>query len=149
MEVKVLNNVKGNDKEFLNEVGTIGKIHHVNVIRIVGYCADGYRRALAYESLKKNSLENYICSSNHRSKIVWEKMHQIVIGIAKRIDYLHQGCNQNILHFDIKHHNIFLPESEPKSCRIWAGKILLEGTKYGHNDYCTSDDRLYCIGHAL
>ncbi|KAM7481205.1 hypothetical protein LguiB_005788 [Lonicera macranthoides] len=41
--IKVLNNVKGNGEEFINEVGTIGRIHHVHVVRLVGYCADGFR----------------------------------------------------------------------------------------------------------
>ncbi|KAH7854554.1 hypothetical protein Vadar_015235 [Vaccinium darrowii] len=49
--VKVLNNTKGNGEEFINEVGIIGKIHHVNVVRLVGYCADGFRRALISEFL--------------------------------------------------------------------------------------------------
>nr|GME05914.1 rust resistance kinase Lr10-like [Ipomoea batatas] len=40
--VKVLNDSKGNGEEFINEVGIIGKIHHVNVVRLVGYCADGF-----------------------------------------------------------------------------------------------------------
>ncbi|KAF7141062.1 hypothetical protein RHSIM_Rhsim06G0112300 [Rhododendron simsii] len=38
---KILNNFTGNGDDFINEVGTIGTIHHVNVIRLVGYCADG------------------------------------------------------------------------------------------------------------
>ncbi|KAI5344119.1 hypothetical protein L3X38_011996 [Prunus dulcis] len=39
--VKVLNNSTGNGEEFVNEVGTMGHIHHVNVVRLVGFCADG------------------------------------------------------------------------------------------------------------
>ncbi|KAL3652434.1 hypothetical protein CASFOL_002115 [Castilleja foliolosa] len=106
--VKVLNNIKGNGEDFLNEVATIGKIHHVNVVRLVGYCADGYRRALVYEFLENDSLEKYISSGNQSSTLGWEKLHKIAIGIAKGIDYLHRGCNQRILHFDIKPHNILL-----------------------------------------
>lgn len=106
--VKVLNNVEGNGEEFINEVGTIGKIHHVNVVRLVGYCADGYKRALVYEFLENDSLEKYISLGNQRSTLGWEKLHEIALGIAKGIDYLHQGCNQRILHFDIKPHNILL-----------------------------------------
>ncbi|KAL1103494.1 hypothetical protein V6Z11_D04G003800 [Gossypium hirsutum] len=49
--VKVLNNFKGNGEEFVNEVGSMGRIHHVNVTRLVGFCADGYDRALVYEYL--------------------------------------------------------------------------------------------------
>ena len=44
--VKILNNSKGNGEEFINEVGTMGRIHLVNVVRLVGFCADGFRRLL-------------------------------------------------------------------------------------------------------
>ncbi|RVW87508.1 Rust resistance kinase Lr10 [Vitis vinifera] len=40
--VKILNNTNGNGEEFLNEMGTMDRIHHVNVVRLVGFCADGF-----------------------------------------------------------------------------------------------------------
>ncbi|KAK3002278.1 LOW QUALITY PROTEIN: hypothetical protein RJ639_021240 [Escallonia herrerae] len=55
--VKVLNDSTGNGEEFTNEVGTMARIHHVNVVRLVGFCADGTRRALVYEFLPNDSLE--------------------------------------------------------------------------------------------
>ncbi|KAK3019170.1 hypothetical protein RJ639_004719 [Escallonia herrerae] len=57
--VEVLNNDSKGGEEFINEVGIIGTIHHVNVVHLVGYCADGFRRALVYEFLPNNSLENF------------------------------------------------------------------------------------------
>ena len=60
--VKILNNSKGNGEEFINEVGTMDRIHHVNVVRLVGFCADGFRRALIYEFLPNESLEKFIFS---------------------------------------------------------------------------------------
>ncbi|KAL2556212.1 Protein kinase domain-containing protein [Forsythia ovata] len=65
--VEVLKIFKGNGEEFINEVGTIGRIYHVNVVRLVGYCADGYRRALVYEFLPNDSLEKFISSGNQSS----------------------------------------------------------------------------------
>jgi hypothetical protein len=122
--VKVLNNIKGDGEEFINEVGTIGKIHHVNVVRLVGYCADGYRRALVYEFLENDSLEKYISLGNQRSLLGWEKLHEIALGIAKGINYLHQGCNQRILHFDIKPHNIMLDHNlNPKVADFGLAKL--------------------------
>ena len=41
--VKILNDSKGNGEEFINEVGTMGTIHHVDVVRLVGFCADGVK----------------------------------------------------------------------------------------------------------
>lgn len=109
--VKVLNcDPKANGEDFINEVGTIGRIYHVNVVRLVGYCADGCNRALIYEFQPNNSLEKFTYSSKNEQNgfLGWKKMQEIALGIAKGIEYLHQGCAQQILHFDIKPHNILL-----------------------------------------
>ncbi|XP_065859809.1 rust resistance kinase Lr10-like [Euphorbia lathyris] len=107
--VKILNFSKGNGDEFINEVGTIGRIHHVNVVRLVGYCADGFRRALVYEFLPNESLEKFIFSKDRNKHVLgWEKLLKIALGVAKGIEYLHQGCEQRILHFDIKPQNVLL-----------------------------------------
>ncbi|XP_047321087.1 rust resistance kinase Lr10-like, partial [Impatiens glandulifera] len=106
--IKMLNSWQGNGEDFINEVGIMGKIHHVNIVRLVGYCADGFRRALVYDFLPNDSLEKYISSDKEKSSLGWEKLESIALGIAKGIEYLHQGCEQRILHFDIKPHNILL-----------------------------------------
>ncbi|XP_065622037.1 rust resistance kinase Lr10-like [Quercus suber] len=92
--VKILNSSKGNGEEFINEVGTMGRIHHVNVVRLVGFCADGFRRALVYEFLPNDSLEKFISSVDSNRFLGWEKLQDIALGIAKGIEYLHQGCDQ-------------------------------------------------------
>ncbi|XP_031107925.1 rust resistance kinase Lr10-like [Ipomoea triloba] len=122
--VKVLNNSKGDGEEFINEVSTIGSTHHVNVVRLVGYCADGFHRALIYEYLVNDSLEKFICSPNEKNFIGWEKLRQIALGIAKGIEYLHQGCDQRILHFDIKPTNILLDQNlNPKISDFGQAKL--------------------------
>ncbi|KAG2709653.1 hypothetical protein I3760_05G250300 [Carya illinoinensis] len=110
--VKILNSSKGNGEEFINEVGIMGRIHHVNVVRLVGFCADGFRRALVYEFFSNYSLEKFIFSENSKSNFLgWERLHDISLGVAKGIEYLHQGCDQRILHFDIKPHNVLLDQN--------------------------------------
>ncbi|KAA8540023.1 hypothetical protein F0562_026715 [Nyssa sinensis] len=123
--VKVLNNSKGDGADFINEVGTIGRIHHVNVVRLVGFCADGFRRALVYEFLPNDSLQKFIFSDNHKNQFLgWEKLQDIALGIAKGIEYLHQGCVQRILHFDIKPHNILLDHNlNPKISDFGLAKL--------------------------
>ncbi|XP_065868923.1 rust resistance kinase Lr10-like [Euphorbia lathyris] len=123
--VKVLNNSKGDGEEFVNEVGTIGKIHHVNVVRFIGFCADGYRRALVYEYLSNDSLEKFICAPDAKDKFLgWKRLQDIAVGAAKGIEYLHQGCEQRILHFDIKPHNILLDQDfNPKVSDFGLAKL--------------------------
>ncbi|WCJ41395.1 PR5-like receptor kinase [Euphorbia peplus] len=123
--VKVLSNSKGNGEEFVNEVGTIGRIHHVNVVRLFGFCADGFHRALVYEYLPNDSLHKFISSSDAKSHFLgWTRLQDITLGIAKGVDYLHQGCDQRILHFDIKPQNILLDHDfNPKVSDFGLAKL--------------------------
>ncbi|RWR83710.1 rust resistance kinase Lr10 isoform X1 [Cinnamomum micranthum f. kanehirae] len=108
--IKILKNSKGNGQEFINEVATIGRIHHVNVVRLIGFCSEGSKRALIYEFMANGSLEKYVFMHEKINNLCWNKMYQIALGIARGIEYLHQGCDIRILHFDIKPHNILLDE---------------------------------------
>ncbi|KAG8655522.1 rust resistance kinase Lr10-like [Manihot esculenta] len=123
--VKVLNSSTGNGEDFVNEVGTIGKIHHVNVVRLVGFCADGFRRALVYEYLPNDTLQKFISSADTKNHFLgWKRLKDIALGIAKGIEYLHQGCDQRILHFDIKPHNILLDHDfNPKVSDFGLAKL--------------------------
>uniref|UniRef100_A0A2N9FWU1 Protein kinase domain-containing protein n=1 Tax=Fagus sylvatica TaxID=28930 RepID=A0A2N9FWU1_FAGSY len=122
--VKILISSKGNGEEFINEVGTMGRIHHVNVVRLVGFCADGFRRALVYEFLPNDSLEKFISSVDSNRFLGWDKLQDIALGIAKGIEYLHQGCDQRILHFDIKPHNVLLDHNfNPKISDFGLAKL--------------------------
>ncbi|KAL9340108.1 hypothetical protein Peur_066327 [Populus x canadensis] len=123
--VKVLNNSSEKGEEFVNEMGTMARIHHVNVVRLIGFCADGFRRALVYEYLPNDSLQKFISSANATNVFLgWERLHHIALGVAKGIEYLHQGCDQTILHFDIKPHNILLDNDfNPKIADFGLAKL--------------------------
>ncbi|KAF5202519.1 Pr5-like receptor kinase, partial [Thalictrum thalictroides] len=109
--VKLLNESKGNGDEFINEVATIGRTNHVNVVSLLGFCTEGTKRALVYEFMPNGSLERFIFNEKTSSTpLGWEKLYQIALGIARGLEYLHRGCNTRILHFDIKPHNILLDE---------------------------------------
>jgi serine/threonine protein kinase len=123
--VKILNTFKANGEEFITEVGTMGRIHHVNVVRLVGFCADGFRQALVYEFLPNDSLEKFTSSTATKNCILnWDKLQDIALGVAKGIEYLHQGCDQRILHFDIKPHNVLLDQNfNPKISDFGLAKL--------------------------
>ncbi|KAL1824754.1 hypothetical protein ACET3Z_011532 [Daucus carota] len=109
--VKILSETKGNGEEFMNEVASIGRTSHVNVVTLLGYVYEGKKRALIYEYMPNGSLEKFIHGTTPSLKcqiLSWEKLYNIAIGIARGLEYLHCGCNTQILHFDIKPHNILL-----------------------------------------
>ncbi|KAL1363653.1 LEAF RUST 10 DISEASE-RESISTANCEUS RECEPTOR-LIKE PROTEIN KINASE-like 2.4 [Arachis hypogaea] len=128
--VKMLNDSKRNNgEEFVNEVASISKTSHVNVVTLVGFCLEGSRKALIYEFMPNGSLEKFVHKKADQSTpaLSWDKLYQIAIGIAKGLEYLHKGCNTKIVHFDIKPHNILLDENyRPKISDFGLAKL---GTK--------------------
>ncbi|XP_049405404.1 rust resistance kinase Lr10 [Solanum stenotomum] len=58
--VKVLNELKGSGEEFINEVASISRTSHVNIVSLVGFCFEGRKRALIYEFMPNGSLEKFI-----------------------------------------------------------------------------------------
>ncbi|KAI7726984.1 hypothetical protein M8C21_011409 [Ambrosia artemisiifolia] len=110
--VKVLNSSKASGKEFINEVASIGRISHVNIVSLLGFCSDNHKRALIYEFMPNGSLDKVIHGHNPQSSTRLEvmKLYEIALGIARGLDYLHRGCNPRILHLDIKPPNILLDD---------------------------------------
>ncbi|KAG2667468.1 hypothetical protein I3760_15G116600 [Carya illinoinensis] len=110
--VKVLKESKGDGEEFINEVTSISRTSHVNIVTLRGFCFEGSKRALIYEFMPNGSLEKFIYRKappkvDHH-QLGWETLYMIAVGIARGLEYLHRGCNTRILHFDIKPHNILL-----------------------------------------
>lgn len=122
--VKMIDKSKATGQDFISEVGTIGRIHHTNVVRLIGFCVDGSKHALVYEFMPNGSLDKYLFPKEESTSLSYDKMFEICIGIARGIDYLHQGCDMRILHFDIKPHNILLDENyNPKVSDFGLAKL--------------------------
>ncbi|CAJ1972272.1 unnamed protein product [Sphenostylis stenocarpa] len=123
--VKILNDTVGDGKDFINEVGTMGKIHHVNVVRLLGFCADGFHRALVYDFFPNGSLQRFLAPPDNKDVFIgWEKLQQIALGVARGIEYLHLGCDHRILHFDINPHNVLMDDHfNPKITDFGLAKL--------------------------
>ncbi|KAM3691171.1 hypothetical protein ACB098_09G176900 [Castanea mollissima] len=85
---------------------------------------EGPRRALIYEFMPNGSLDKYIFIQEGRILLSIEKTYEISLGVARGIEYLHRGCDMQILHFDIKPHNILLDEKfTPKVSDFGLAKL--------------------------
>ncbi|KAL1531992.1 rust resistance kinase Lr10-like [Salvia divinorum] len=126
--VKMLGKSGGNGQDFMNEIATIGRIHHVNVVTLVGYCAEGSKRALVLDFMPNGSLDKYLFNREKMDSINWDTKFNIAVGIARGIEYLHRGCDIQILHFDIKPHNILLDD-----------KFIPKISDFGLAKYCSTD----------
>ena len=83
--IKMLDKSKASGQDFISEVETIGRIHHMNVVQLIGFCAKGPKCALIYEFMLNSSLDKYIFSPEGRIPLSNEKIHEISLGVACEI----------------------------------------------------------------
>ncbi|XP_010682291.2 rust resistance kinase Lr10 [Beta vulgaris subsp. vulgaris] len=96
------------EEQFMAEVSTMCKTYHINLVRLYGFCFDPAMRALVYEYMEKGSLDQLLFGQQNNPSIPFEKLHEIAIGTARGIAYLHEECEQRIIHYDIKPGNVLL-----------------------------------------
>ncbi|XP_020232520.1 putative receptor protein kinase ZmPK1 [Cajanus cajan] len=119
--IKRLYNAKQGEGEFLAEVGIIGRLNHMNLIEMWGYCAEGKHRLLVYEYMENGSLAQNLASNT----LDWSKRYKIALGMARVLAYLHEECLEWILHCDIKPQNILLDSNyQPKLADFGLSKLL-------------------------
>ncbi|XP_057511102.1 G-type lectin S-receptor-like serine/threonine-protein kinase SD2-5 [Actinidia eriantha] len=109
--VKRLHGLGQVEKSFLSEVETIGGIHHINLVRLIGFCAERTFRLLVYEYMSNGSLDKWIFDRNKRATLGWQSRRKIILDIAKGLAYLHEDCSHKIFHLDIKPQNILLDDN--------------------------------------
>jgi hypothetical protein len=109
--VKKLEGIGQGKKEFRAEVSIIGSIHHLHLVRIKGFCAEGTHRLLAYEFMANGSLDKWIFKKNKDEFLLdWNTRFNIALGTAKGLAYLHEDCDAKIVHCDIKPENVLLDD---------------------------------------
>ncbi|EOA15173.1 hypothetical protein CARUB_v10028556mg, partial [Capsella rubella] len=96
--------------EFKTEIELLSRVHHKNVVRLLGFCFDRGEQMLVYEYIPNGSLRDSLSGKNG-IRLVWTRRLRIALGSGKGLAYLHELADPPIIHRDIKSHNILLDES--------------------------------------
>ncbi|KAK9674205.1 hypothetical protein RND81_12G218100 [Saponaria officinalis] len=94
-------------REFCTEIELLSRIHHRNLVSLVGYCDEEDEQMLVYEFMPNQTLRDHI-SGKTKQPLNFESRLRIALGSAKGILYLHSEADPPIFHRDIKASNILL-----------------------------------------
>ncbi|XP_047312485.1 lysM domain receptor-like kinase 3 [Impatiens glandulifera] len=100
-------------KEFYAELKVLCKIHHINVVELLGYATSHDHLYLVYEFVHNGSLSDHLHTPllTGRPPLSWTARAQIALDSAKGIEYIHDHTKSQYVHRDIKTSNILLDEA--------------------------------------
>ncbi|KAA8543837.1 hypothetical protein F0562_021986 [Nyssa sinensis] len=104
---KVSHDSKQGMKEFVNEVSSMGRLRHRNLVQLLGYCRRKGELLLVYDYMLNGSLDKFLFS-NEKPNLNWAQRYRILRGIASGLLYLHEEWEQVVLHRDVKASNVLL-----------------------------------------
>ncbi|GMJ08570.1 hypothetical protein like AT5G37450 [Hibiscus trionum] len=93
--------------EFITEIQLMSRLHHRNLVSLIGYCSEQDDQMLVYEFMPNGSLHDLL-SDRFRHTLSFPMRLRIALGSAKGILYLHNEADPPIIHRDIKANNILL-----------------------------------------
>ncbi|QHO55970.1 Serine/threonine-protein kinase-like protein [Arachis hypogaea] len=102
---------------FVNELQIHSRLHHNNLVGLLGFCRDTNERILVYEYMNNGSLHDHLHSHQTSSVLMsWPARIKVALDAARGIEYLHHYAAPPIIHRDIKSSNILLDSK-------WTGKL--------------------------
>uniref|UniRef100_A0A0E0II85 Protein kinase domain-containing protein n=1 Tax=Oryza nivara TaxID=4536 RepID=A0A0E0II85_ORYNI len=117
--------------EFLAEVQSLSKVHHKNLVSLVGYCSEKAHLALVYEYMSGGTLFDHLRDKTGVGESLnWASRVRILLEAAQGLDYLHTGCNRPIIHRDVKTSNILLGQNlQAKIADFGLSKVYVSDTQ--------------------
>ncbi|XWS21949.1 hypothetical protein CRYUN_Cryun30bG0100800 [Craigia yunnanensis] len=104
------------DNAFVNELEYLSRLHHKNLVRLLGFCEDFNERVLVYEYMKNGTLHDHLHKFQNSPFMSWAIRLRVALDAARGIEYLHEYAVPPIIHRDIKSSNILLDAT-------WTAKV--------------------------
>ncbi|XP_074274991.1 chitin elicitor receptor kinase 1-like isoform X2 [Silene latifolia] len=96
-------------KEFLAELKVLTRVHHLNLVCLIGYCVKEYF-FLVYEYIENGNLSEHLHGSG-TEPLPWLSRVQIALDSARGLEYIHEHTVPVYIHRDIKPANILIDKN--------------------------------------
>ncbi|PSS20804.1 Receptor-like serine/threonine-protein kinase [Actinidia chinensis var. chinensis] len=115
-------------REFLAEVEMLGRLHHRNLVKLIGICTEERSRCLLYELIPNGSVESHLHGvDKETTPLDWGARMKIALGAARGLAYLHEDSSPRVIHRDFKASNVLLEyDFTPKVSDFGLARTALE-----------------------
>jgi pto-interacting protein 1 len=102
---------------FVLQVSAVSRMKHENVVQLIGYCAQGNIRVLAYEYAPRGSLHDILHGKKGVKKcaqtgpgpaLSWMQRVRVAVSAARGLEFLHEKAEPRVVHRGIKSSNVLL-----------------------------------------
>ncbi|KAG2713747.1 hypothetical protein I3760_04G189900 [Carya illinoinensis] len=120
------------DREFIAEVEMLSRLHHRNLVKLIGICIEGPMRCLVYELVRNGSVESHLHGvDKEKGPLDWDARLKIALGAARGLAYLHEDSNPRVIHRDFKASNVLLEDDfTPKVSDFGLAREATEGSHH-------------------
>ncbi|XP_010063708.2 serine/threonine-protein kinase-like protein CCR4 [Eucalyptus grandis] len=125
------------DRAFLNELESLSRLNHKNLVKLSGFCEDGDELILVYEYVHNGTLHDHLHKFPDSPLNSWVARLRVALDAARAIEYLHVYAIPPVIHRDIKSSNILLDKS-------WTAKV----SDFGLSLMGPEDDESHLSLHA-
>ncbi|KAA8517585.1 hypothetical protein F0562_017785 [Nyssa sinensis] len=117
--------------EFKTEIELLSRVHHKNLVGLVGFCFEQGEQMLVYEFMPNGTLRESLAGRSG-IHLDWKRRLRIALGSAKGLAYLHELANPPIIHRDVKSTNILLDENLTAKVADFGLSKLVSDSAKGH-----------------
>ncbi|KAL3828104.1 hypothetical protein ACJIZ3_016906 [Penstemon smallii] len=120
------------DREFIAEIEMLSRLHHRNLVKLIGICVEESTRCLVYELVPNGSVESHLHGpDNSKGPLDWDARLKIALGAARGLAYLHEDSNPRVIHRDFKASNVLLEaDYTPKVSDFGLAREATEGSHH-------------------
>ncbi|KAK6940588.1 Serine-threonine/tyrosine-protein kinase, catalytic domain [Dillenia turbinata] len=123
---------RSGDREFIAEVEMLSRLHHRNLVKLIGICIEERTRCLVYELVRNGSVESHLHGADKtKDPLDWDARMKIALGAARGLAYLHEDSNPRVIHRDFKASNVLLEDDfTPKVSDFGLAREATEGSHH-------------------
>ncbi|KAF3326990.1 putative leucine-rich repeat receptor-like protein kinase [Carex littledalei] len=117
--------------EFKTEIELLSRVHHKNLVGLVGFCFEKGEKMLVYEYIGNGTLRDCLSGASG-IQLDWSKRLKIALDSAIGLAYLHDHANPPIIHRDVKSTNILLDETLTAKVADFGLSLFVSDSEIGH-----------------